>query len=276
MSHPCCYNYLFYCACHGRHSSTLHFCWTHCRQILGHREPNLSPAFLQKENPGQVSSQHEIISPTDGLREGKNRPILRQSSQPWGWQTLGLGLHWDCHGHCFASVWGLESHTCCWQDQQGRNNPCDSSSTWIFVQTLYLYPPCSCTSSAEGFGKCTKAACTGAGRLLQQAGDMLSSSLPATANECFTIYNKINSVLNLVKNSHCYSKSLKSSPSCFPESLKDSLSPTSFPCPKVLWFLLSHSPQTPLWYHRTTELCHSSMGYFVLTTGATQFLLHSA
>lgn len=151
-----------------------------------------------------------------------------------------------------------------------------SSSTWIFVQTLYLYPSCSCTSSAEGFGKCTKAVCTGAGRLLQQAGDTLASPLPATANECFAIYNKINSVLNLVKNSHCYSKSLKSSQSCLLESLKDSLSPTSFPCPKILWFLLNRSLHTPLWYHRTTELCHSSMGYFVLITGATKFLLHSA
>lgn len=83
----------------------------------------------------------------------------------------------------------------------------------VFVPSLFLQQQC------RRLWECIKVFAQGQ-EVLQQAGDSLASPVPATASEPFTIYNEINSVLNLVKISHCYSESLKSSQSCFPESLR--------------------------------------------------------
>jgi len=47
--------------------------------------------------------------------------------------------------------------------------------------------------------------------------------------KCSKIYNKMDSVLSLVKNSHCYSKSPHASQTCYPEFPKDSFSATPIP-----------------------------------------------
>lgn len=162
-------------------------------------------------------------------------PALGKPVNCLGWQTTEVravkGLAYGTLTTLLMSK-SLKATPAAAKDQQGRNYLCERDSVWTFVPNPHL--PYSRSNSTEGFRKHVKAVCRrGRQAAATSKKDVGIFIVKHCQYECFTIYNKMDSVLSLVKNSHCYSKSPNSSQTCYPEFPKDLFSPTSYPHPKT-------------------------------------------